>query len=391
MHRPPPGPFYGSMPSPDLPGARLCRMLDLTLSAILLVAAGSIWCVGLLSAAEPDIVWLTKISCSMVAVCGGIGLWLIHRTSERPRLSVSRLYDLVFQKLEGREQRRAVMLPPVSGPLERVADLIVDLARRVRQLQERADSTEADAADLSKSVSRDAAFAGEASTDSAAAAEFAQDAARAGAACGAAQSAVSEATTRAVALTSAVALTTDAIKQAAALSSGLAQESLVVQRQFSDLELGRAALMTSIDHVAGLAGRVVVLGQTAADGRPEDGPDHVIALAAAIENLGGQLLSATASIRADLGQSSCQTAEAVKAMRAILAHFDTLHDRVGSLSEAVCSQTDEIVGVLSALNQAQSGFIILRQSVEAVARLGAARLVSKDGALVCDTPDSPVG
>jgi hypothetical protein len=84
MHSPIPGPFQGSMPSPDLAGAQHARLLDVSFSALALLAAAGVWVGAHLAGPAADMVAVAKVSCAVLLVTALTGMWMIERSAGMP-------------------------------------------------------------------------------------------------------------------------------------------------------------------------------------------------------------------------------------------------------------------------------------------------------------------
>jgi hypothetical protein len=385
MHSPIPGPFHGSIPSPDLGGAQHARLLDASFSALAVLAAGGVWAGAHLSGPQADVVALAKVSCAVLLVTALTGMWMIERSAEMPRLWVTLFIEAMRRRMDRRAARRAVVLSPGQTPSRGVAGLLEGFAvwldrvgapvlaedtapsdrrgeaqRLVAALYQEADTLSDTSNDIEDSGRRLLADLGSAEG-----------------ACNQTQGALSRMTDRVVALTGAVTRTTAQADQMSAVSVALSELAFTSQRKVAILDERAAALSVKMEGIGRLLGRVGGLTEAAyiAGSRLGEHGTPVVTLALDLRELGAQALKTVADMESSLAEMTSQTAAAAGNARDIDERVHLQHELGLGLSHAVSQQGAEIAAIIRTLDEAQLGFLTLRAGVEAVTRHGLSRSV----------------
>jgi hypothetical protein len=358
------------MPSPDFGGARHARLLDFSFSLVAMVSAGAVWLAGAFGGPLPDVVLLTKLSFAVLLVSALTGIWLIERSAEMPRHSLARVFWAIRHRLENRAQHRVVLLPrddfPGTGLWSLVADGVEFLGGTRRQRPDAAVYSLDQAQKLVSDIFHEAdglndvfgALEEEEAREQ-------RDLRIAGSAGEVTQAALSHLTDRVVSLTAAVRSTTAEAQRVVSASVALSEQAFSAQRNVAALDDQTASLEVAIEQVEHLLHRLEEVSRSAeADG----------ALAAELRALASASMSTVGALAAGLGEMKRQADEAARSAADISARVAGQHDLGLALSHAVAQQGDDVSDILRLLDEAQSGFVTLRASVEAVSRHGPARL-----------------
>jgi hypothetical protein len=354
MHSPIPGPFHGSIPSPDLGGAQHARLLDASFSALAVLAAGGVWAGAHLSGPQADVVALAKVSCAVLLVTALTGMWMIERSpAETPSRGVAGL-------LEGFAGWLDRVGEPVPQEDAALADRRVEAQRLVAALYMEADTLSDTSNDIEESGRR-----------------LLGDLGSAEGACNQTQGALSRMTDRIVALTGAVTGTTAQADQMSAASVALSELAFTSQRAVATLDERATAFSIEMEGIRSLLGRLGGLSEAAwiAGSRLGEQGTPVVTLALELRELGAQALTTIAGIEASLAEMTSQAAAAATTARDIDARVQLQHELGLGLSHAVSQQGAEIDAVIRMLDEAQLGFQTLRASVEAVTRHGLSRSI----------------
>jgi hypothetical protein len=385
MHSPIPGPFHGSIPSPDLGGAQHARLLDASFSALAVLAAGGVWAGAHLSGPQADVVALAKVSCAVLLVTALTGMWMIERSAEMPRLWVTLFIEALRRRMDMRAARRAVALSPAETPSRGVAGLLEGFAGWLDRVGEPVPQEDAALADRRVEAQRlVAALYMEADTLSDTSNDIEESGRRllgdlgsAEGACNQTQGALSRMTDRIVALTGAVTGTTAQADQMSAASVALSELAFTSQRAVATLDERATAFSIEMEGIRSLLGRLGGLSEAAwiAGSRLGEQGTPVVTLALELRELGAQALTTIAGIEASLAEMTSQAAAAATTARDIDARVQLQHELGLGLSHAVSQQGAEIDAVIRMLDEAQLGFQTLRASVEAVTRHGLSRSI----------------
>ena len=388
MHSPIPGPFQGSMPSPDLAGAQHARLLDISFSALAVFAAAGVWAGAHLAGPLADVVAIAKMSCAVLLVTALTGMWMIERSAEMPRLGVTLLLESLRRRADRRAVRRAVSLAPDQVPARGLAGLVEGFFGWVDRLGEPTPApADADPAQIDRrghvqslvaALYREADGLSDTSNDiEDSARRLAGDLGTAEQACNRTQSALSRMTDRVVALTSAVAKTTSEADRVSTASVELSELAFASQRKVAALDGRTSAIQSDVELVERLLGRVGGLTEAAYITASRLGHEGtpVVTLALELRELGAAALGTIAAIEASLAEMSSQAEAATKTALEIGDRVHRHHELGLGLSHAVSQQGAEIAEILRMLDEAQAGFLTLRAGVEAVTRNGHARNV----------------
>jgi hypothetical protein len=387
MHSPIPGPFAGSIPSPDLAGAQHARLLDASFSALGILAAGGVWAGAHLSGQQADVVAVAKVSCAVLLVTALTGMWMIERSAEMPRLWVTVFVEAMRRRMDMRSLQRAVALSPRETPARGVAGLLEGFSGWLDRVGEPAYKAQTDAliADRRSEAQRlVAALYREADTLSDTSNDIEDSGRRllgdlgsAEGACNQTQSALSRLTDRVAALTAAVSTTTSQVDQVKTVSVALSELAFASQRKMVTLDERAASLTVDIEGVGRLLGRVGGLTEAAyiTGSHLGEPGTPVVTLALELRDLAALALTTLAGIGASLAEMTSQAAAAARTGQDIDARVQVQHELGLGLSQAVLQQAAEIAEIIRMIDEAQQGFLTLRASVEAVTRHGLSRSV----------------
>jgi hypothetical protein len=387
MRSPIPGPFQGSIPSPDLAGAQHARLLDVSFSALALLAAGGVWAGAHLSGPQADVVAVAKVSCAVLLVTALTGMWMIERSAEMPRLGVTLFVEAMRRRWEMRSARHAVALSPAETPARGVVGLLEGFSGWLDRLAAPAETAEeaASVADrrceaqrLVAALYREADSLSDTSNDiEEQGRRLLGDVGAAEGACNRTQSALSQMTDRVMALTDAVTHTTSQADQVSAASVALSELAFASQTKLATLDARSAALQADIEGIGCLLARVGGLTEAAymAGSRLGEQGTPVVNLAFEMRELGAAALGSITRIETSLAEMSSQAAAATKTAQDIAARVHLQQELGLGLSHAVLQQGAEIAELVRMLDEAQLGFLTLRASVEAVTRHGVSRSV----------------
>ena len=385
MHPPMPGPFHGSMPSPDLAGAHSARLLDAGFSVLAMLGAAGVWAGATLAGPDADRVAVAKVSCAVLLVTALTGMWLIERSADMPRLGVTILYEAIRRRRACRLPRRAVVLASDEMPARGIRGLVNWIFTRTRGIggapaAEPAASAPRDrraqAADLLANLYQEADCLADTSNDfETAGRRLAAELGTAEEACNLTRSAFRRITQRVVALTEAVRTTTDAARQVTAASVALSEQAFGSQCRVAQLDAQTAQLLAGMEQIESQlrrAGRLSAAAGAATLPMGEAG-GSVSLIAAELGDLAVGTLAAVEAMQSSLAEMARQAAVAAKNAQGLSEKVSLQHDLGLGLSHAVTQQGAEIAEVLRGLDEAQAGFITLRAGVEAITRHGAAR------------------
>jgi hypothetical protein len=388
-----PGPFLGSMPSPDIGGARLSRQLDLICSGLAILAAAAVWLGAWLSGTASDVAGLTKASSAVLLAAALMGMALIKTVSGWERFGSVMILEAIGRRLAMYPPGRAVRLPPEQTPAIGIAGLIEALVWRVRRLNASpsdlaipSDSYEAalhegraQAQQIVSAMYQDADTLSEASCEFETLGQHLDAGGRqAGAACAATESAIIRTEQHLIALTGAVTATTAELRRLTGAAVTLSDQAFAGQRGVAAMEDSSTRLLAGIEQIEGLVKRLGTAGQSAAAGAERSGDDTatLAPLAAGIQDVALSTLAATAALRDEAAGMSAQVAAALRTAQEICSWVIAQHDLGLALSHAVSQQGEEIAGILRSLEEARSGFVTLRASVDAVTRIASTRLAT---------------
>lgn len=395
MQSPPLGPFLGSMPGPDLAGARLARQLDVACSGLAILAAGSVWVGGWMTAPDLDIPRLLGVSSTVLLCAAGMGMWLMNRAAGWERLGIALALRAVEERLFHDRSSRAVRLAPAETEAPGIAGLIEAFVYRVQRWKtpgygasEREAINEvalrlgrADAQKIVSALYQDAEVLGETAGDMA---DGLQAVAAAGQqahqACGAAEGSISQVIELVARLTGAVGATTAEVQRVSATAMALSDRAFAGQRSLAGLDDHTARLVVAIEQIEDALKRMGNLGQSAAieAARSGEAAQALAPITSGIQELSRGTLAALCSLQGEVGAMSSQAAEASLLVQEICEKVKAHHELGLGLSCAVRQQGEEIAGILQALDESRSGFATLRASVEAVTRGGTARLAGTE-------------
>jgi hypothetical protein len=385
MHSPIPGPFHGSIPSPDHAGAQHARLLDASFSALALLAAAGVWAGATLSGPQGDMVAVAKVSCVVLLITALTGMWLIERSAEMPRLGVTLLIESLRHRWDRRAARRAVALSPKETPARGLAGLLEGFSSWLNRLgetpapvQEAAPDRHVEAQRLVAALYQEADSLSDTSNDiEESGRRLLGDVGGAEHACNQTQSALSRMTDRVVALTGAVSRTTAEAERVSAAGVELSELAFKSQQKIAVLDDRTASLLADIEHIERLLGRVGGLTESTyiTGSRLGERGTPVVTLALELRDLGATALASILGIEATLAEMGSQAAAATKAAEQIGTRVHAQHELGLGLSHAVLQQSAEIAEIMRMLDEAQAGCLTLRASVEAVTRHGLARSV----------------
>lgn len=392
MQGPTLGPFLGSMPSPDLGGARLARLLDVTYSGLAILAAVSVWLGAWLTAPFLDIPVVVIASCGMLLIAAGAGVLLMGYASGWERLRIVLMWRAVEERLFGIASRRAVRLAPSDSVAPGIAGLVEALIERLQARKtpaHRGGATSDDAFRNSyaegqlvvSSLYLDADLLAEASSEIQASAEgLSSECLGADKACEGAEASVSQVIERVTALTGAVGATTAEVQRVSASAIALSDRAFAGQRSVAGLDDHTATLMVAIERVEEALGRMGHLAHSASveAARGGEGAAGLAPIVTGIQALAAGTRAAIHALQTDVAAMSSQAAEASATAQEICEQVKAHHELGLALSHAVRQQGQEIAGILHILDAARSGIVTLRASVQAVTRHGTARLAKSD-------------
>ncbi len=389
-----PGPFLGSLPSPDIGGARLSRQLDLICSSLAILAGGAVWLGAWVNGPDYDVVGLTKASSGVGLAAALMGMVLVNTAAGWERLGVSLILEAVGRRLHFFPAGRAVRLAPEETPARGIAGLVEALVWRIRRLNAPPSDTtkpgdlydaavregRAQAQQIVKALYQHADTLSEASGEIETGAQrLDADGRAAGTACAGAELAIGRTEQHLASLTAAVAATTAQLGRMTETAVALSDRAFAGQRGVAALDDGTARLLVGIGRIEGLAKRVGDLGVAAAATGGAPGAFEA-SVAAVIRELAEGMLTSLAALQADAATMSGQVGAALRTTQEICDWVTAQHELGLALSHAVSRQGEEVSAVLRLLEEARSGFVTLRASVAAVTRHGSARLAAS-GAL----------
>jgi hypothetical protein len=381
------------MPSPDIGGARLSRQLDLICSGLAILAAASTWLGAWLNGPAIDVVALTKASGVVLLAASLLGLGLIKIAAGWERLGTAIIIEAVGRQLRMLPMARAVRLAPEETPARGIGGLVEALVWRVQRLSAAppARAAPGDAYDVAlregraqaqqivKALYQDADTLSLASEEIDTVAErLDADGRAAGEAGVATESAFSRTERHLISLTRAVSATTAELRRVTQSAVTLSELAFTGQRRVGDLDDGTARLIIGIETIEFQVKRAGHLAQSAAS-EVANGGDPGAALAlitAGIQEMAQATLASTAKLQADTAAMSGQVADAMRTAQEICEWVTAQHDIGLALSDAVGKQGQEISAIMRTLEEARSGFVTLRASVDAVTRFGVAHLAT---------------
>jgi methyl-accepting chemotaxis protein len=395
MQSPALGPFLGSMPSPDLGGARLARQLDAVCSCLAILAGASIWVGAWLTGPNLDIARLLWVSSAVMLGAALIGTWLVNRAAGWERLGIALILGAVEERLFQHRTSRAVRLAPAETQAPGIAGLIEGLVYRVQRWKTPGSGSpeqgaaitaalrhaNAEAQVIVSSLYMDADVLAETAGEMAAGLQgIASAGQQADQACGAAEASISQVIDRVTQLTAAVGATTAEVRRVSASALALSDRAFAAQRSVAGLDDHTAKLVVTIERMEDALKRMGNLGQSAAieAARSGDAAQAFAPIVSGIQELTRGTLAALGSLQRELGAMSGQAAEASLLAQDICEKVKAHHELGLGLSYAVRQQGEEIAGILQALDESRSGFVTLRASVEAVTRGGSARLAGSE-------------
>jgi len=394
MHRPTPGPFPGSTPNPDLGMAAFARFAEVSLSALCVIAASCVWAGAALRGPGMDIVLMTKASSGILLVTALLAILLRQRITDAPRLAASGVFGLGTLRLGFGVSSHAAHTPGRAWP-RGLAGVVEAVVWRVRGRPAGSDPTDAtslgfnaalhdgrhQARRLAATLNHEANILAEASGEiDAAGSRLAADIQAADGACGLAQGAIARITDHVVALTGAVSATTAEVQRATTIGVGLSEMAFNSQRIIASLDERIGALVLATEQVERLLQRVGTLGQAASVEAARSGVagQSFAPIAASVQELACSALSAMTAMHQAVAEMGQQTANAAREAQEISERVKSQHERGLAISLAVAQQGEEMTQILRAIDEAQTGFITVRASVEAATRHGTARLAKTD-------------
>jgi hypothetical protein len=377
-----PGPFLGSMPSPDTGGARLARQLDLICSGLAILASAAIWLGAWLNGPVLDIAGLARAGFAVLLAASLMGIVLTKTVSGWERFGAALILEAVGRRLGMHSSGRAVRLAPAETPARGIAGLVEALVGHVERLNAppsgRAEPCDlyaaalhevrAQAQSIIRALYQDADVLNEASSEiEAIARNLDAGGQQAGAACAATESAIIRAEQHLVSLTGAVAATTAELRRVTEAAVSVSEQAFAGQRGAAALDDSSTKLLAGLEHIQDLLKRASTLGQSPG-----------VSGAAGIRDLAQATRAATAALRDEAAGMSAQVATALRTANDICAWVTAQHDLGLALSNAVGQQAEEIAALLRSLEEARSGFATLRAGVDAVTRLSTTRLATTD-------------
>ncbi len=389
MHRPAASHFQGSTPRATVYGAKIARDIDLSIGACAILFAVAIWGVGYGLFNHPDPTLVLKVSCTVMLIQSGLGLWLMQRAEQVPRFTTARIYEAVFRRLS-QDGKLAVQNAPTQGSYRGLADLIGDLALLSRRLQTgrtHAESTLAGNAEtlrqarhqvqtVASRVRQDAGTLAETAADIDLAKEHLDREGQAAChACDDVENAVCRATGSISALVDAVRATTDGAERMTTVAVRMSEVAHDTHRCVGDLDDRSATLIAALDHiehalqVAGSLGHAVNV-----EAARHAGAGHQFAgIAAELQDVAGSCQPALDAALATMRELGGETREASRRASEIAELVSANREIGGAISHAVIQQGEEIARILTELYEARSGFVTLRAGVDAVTRTSTAR------------------
>ncbi len=395
MQSPALGPFLGSMPSPDLGGARLARLLDVVCSGLAILAAACVWWGAWVTGQDIDIPRLLWGS-STVLLCAAVaGMWLMNRAAGCERLGIVLALRAVEDKLFHDRSSRAVRLAPAETAAPGIAGLIESLVYRVQRRKTPALGSlaqgaatpaalrhaNAEAQVIVSSLYMDADVLAETAGDIAAGLQRMVSAGeQADQACGDAEVSIGQVIERVTQLTSAVGATTAEVQRVSASATALSDRAFAGQRSVAGLDDHTATLLVAIEQMGDALKRMGNLGQSAAieAARSGEAAQALAPVVSGIQALAGETLAALGNLQGEVAAMSGRAAEASLLAQDICEQVRAHQDLGLALSCAVRQQGEEIAGILQVLDESRSGFVTLRASVEAVTRSATARLAGSE-------------
>jgi len=383
------------MPSPDLGGARLARLLDMVCSGLAILAAASVWWGAWLTGADFDAPRLLVVSSTVLGCASVAGMWLMNRVAGWERLGIALILGAVEERLFHDRSSRAVRLAPSQAEAPGIAGLIEAFVYRVRRWKMPSyDAPDreaiydaalragrADAQEIVSALYQDAEVVGETAGDMADGLHgIAAAGQTAGQACAAAEVSIGQVIERVTSLTGAVGATTAEVQRVSASAIALSDRAFAGQRSVAGLDDHTGKLLVAIEQMEDAVKRMGNLGQSAAIEAARSG-DAALALApiaSGIQELARGALATLASVQGEVAAMSGQAAEASLLAADICEKVKAHHQFGLALSCAVRRQGEEIAGILRVLDESRSGFVTLRASVEAVTRSGSARLAGSE-------------
>ncbi len=395
MQSPAPGPFLGSMPSPDLGGARLARLLDVVCSGLAILSAACVWLGAGLTGAAPDIPRLLRVS-SLVLLCAAVaGMWLTNRAAGWERMGIAQLLEGFERRLFQYRRKKAVRLAPAETAASGIAGLIEALFENVQRWKapafgaaERVAVYDAalrlgrgEAQEIVSALYQDADVLVETAGDVADGLHgIASAGQHAGQACERAEVSINQVIERVTSLTGAVAATTAQAQRVSASAIALSDRAFAGQHSVVALDDHAARLVAAIRTMEDEVKRMGNLGESAAIEAERSGDAaHALApIVSGIQELSRGTLAALGGLQDEVAGMSARAAEASLLAYDMCESVKTQHELGMALSCAVRQQGEEIAGILQALDESRSGFVALRASVSAVTRSGAARLAGSE-------------
>lgn len=375
MFRPIAGPFLGSMQAGDAGASVLARRLENCFAGLALLAAVLIWAGAYWLVDQPDPHGVFMVSCLAVLLLSMVGLWLVRLACEQYPETVRGIYESVFRQL-GHGQPAAVRRMPMETDCS-VAGLIVELVAHGRRQQERWDSGDGRAAaaqDAEHSVAESAAGEGRHTAippqQASAAADPdsfrpASDAAAIACSAEGSESVLGQAADGAIRVAASVRETSAAIEDMTATAARLSQ----VTRDRCGFLANQHEKLARLDaHFDQLERGLVATNLLARSAEAQAGDDAAAAMAQQVQALAhatrlalNDMVELVRTMRADAAAERHPMAEIGE-----LLHKNDLARQV--VVQAVLQQGEEIGRLLNAIYEARSGFVVLRDGVDAVAR-----------------------
>jgi hypothetical protein len=374
------------MPSPDLAGAQHARLLDVSFSALALLAAAGVFAGAHLSGPQADMVAVAKVSCAVLLITALTGMWMIERSAEMPRLGITLLLDSLRRRSDRRAAHRAVALSPDQVQARGLAGLLDGFLVWFDRLGEPSPAApppdpafvdrRGQAQSLVAALYREADGLSDTSNDiEESARRLASDLGTAEQACNLTQSALSRMTDRVVALTGAVAKTTAEADCVTAASIELSELAFASQRKVAAMDDRASSIQSDFEQIERLVSRVGGLAGAAhmSASRLGNAGAPVVTLALELRELGAAALGTIAGMETNLAEMMRQANAATVSALEIGERVHRHHELGLGLSHAISQQGAEIADILRMLDEAQAGFQTLRAGVESVTRHGLAR------------------
>ncbi len=387
MFPPTPTTFAGSMPDTWEGLPRLAREVELSISALSLLACTAS---GVVAWQMAGLDWgVLKAACAGLLVPASVGIWLQERTAAAPSMIVNRLYRHVLQigftpgpaadAVQVHDNAWAGLAALITGTDRRLQHLRAGL-RNTRAASERtAAALQAGrdkAAHLASTLRGDGAAMSEAATgvlsDSI---RLIEDTAAASAGADKAEQAASSLARRAMALTASVSDVTAQINRMTDVAVRAAEAAFGAQGKIAGLEQKIAALSRTADQVGRALQLAGACGRRASEAVESGVPADLAANLAEMARCAEHALTSMQIIVAEL---RVETAAATRRAGELSELIHSQHELGHALSHAVTQQGDEITTVLNLAGQTQDGMASLRACVDTLGARNNARLAGAE-------------